>query len=131
MASRNYCEFVGNLGKDPEVSVLQNGTKVGKFSLAVNERYKEREETLWLNITTFDKLAEITAQYCRKGHTVLVAGKLHVRNYDRQDGTKGTSVEVIANEVVFLEKKRDAAEPQQPTLPGTNSGGITDEDIPF
>lgn len=133
MASLNSCTFIGNLGKDPEISHTQSGVKVGKFSLAVNEKYKDKESTLWVNITTFDKLAELTSQYCHKGMAVYVEGRLSVRQYDRQDGTKGTSVEVIANKVVFLERKRDSAESSHsdPAPSGSSNPGISDDDIPF
>jgi single-strand DNA-binding protein len=129
----NKCMFIGNLGRDPETSVAQSGVKVTRFSVGVNEKYKEKETTTWINIVTFDKLAEITAQYCSKGQLVFVMGRIQTpKIYDRQDGTKGTSLDLIADQVVFLERKRDVAEPQ----PNQQSGppvdaGITDEDIPF
>ena len=126
---------IGNLGRDPETAVAQSGIKVTKFSIGVNEKYKDKESTLWLNIITFDKLAEITAQYCRKGQLVFVEGRLQVRQYDRQDGSKGTAVEVLANQVVFLEKKRDAVEQQNLYSGGTaepvQSALPNDDDLPF
>lgn len=125
----NKCMFIGRLGRDPEMSTTQSGLKVGKFSIAVDKKYKDRETTTWINVTTFDKLAEITAQYCGKGQRVFVIGELSIRNFERQDGSKGTSHEVLADQVVFLEKKRDAVdEYQQPTGPVPS---IDDDDLPF
>jgi single-strand DNA-binding protein len=122
-------QAIGNLGKDPEVSTASSGVKVARFSLAVNRKRKEQETVTWINVVTFDKLAEVVSQYCRKGQAVFVEGDLQVKQFDRQDGTKGTSVDVLANQVVFLEKKRDA-EPQSSNST-SGDGGISDEDIPF
>jgi single-strand DNA-binding protein len=124
--------FIGNLGKDPEVSYTPNGLKVVKFSLAVNEKYKEKETTTWVNVVAFDKLGDITAQYCRKGQQIFVEGRLSIRNYNKQDGTPGTWVEVLANQVVFLEKRRDAEpQPSNDTGGSQPGSGFTDDDIPF
>jgi single-strand DNA-binding protein len=140
MGSLNKCMFIGRLGKDPEMSLTKSGTKVGKFSLAIDEKYKDKESTLWMNITTFDKLAEIASQYCRKGQQIYVEGRLSVRQYDRQDGTKGTWVELMANQIVLLGKAKDAVDQQQQPSYGGGSpepsgqpdpDSITDGDLPF
>ena len=134
------CQFVGRLGKDPEVSVAQSGVKVGRFPLAVNEKQKDQDITIWINITTFDKLAEIVSQYCRKGNRVLVIGKIKApRIYTRQDGTSATSLDLNANQVIFLESKRDAEQASQPSQTSNNQPsqsefgdpGFSDSDIPF
>lgn len=132
----NKCAFIGNLGRDPETMVAKSGIKVTKFSIGVNEKFKEQENTTWINIVTFDKLAEITSQYCRKGQLVYAEGRLQIRSYDRQDGSKGTAVELLANQVIFLEKKRDAVEQQQlygDSGPSAVPGGaaVADDDLPF
>jgi single-strand DNA-binding protein len=140
MASLNRCVFIGNLGRDPESSVSQSGLKVTRFSLAVNEKYKEKETTTWISIVTFDKLAEIAAQYLRKGQLVYVEGRIQTpKIFDRQDGSKGTSLDLIANQVIFLERKRDDAVEQHnyhesSAEPGRVAGPApetTDDDIPF
>lgn len=132
MASKNLCIFVGNLGRDPETGVASTGMKVTSFSICVNEKYKQNETQLWLKVVCFDKLAEIVQQYCRKGMAIMVEGRLQVRQYDRQDGTKGTSVEVLARDVQFLERKStsdvaDTAQGQQQPAPT----GPDDDDLPF
>jgi single-strand DNA-binding protein len=142
MASLNRCVFIGNLGRDPESSVAKTGVKVTRFSLAVNEKYKEQETTTWINIVTFDKLAEITAQYLRKGQLVYVEGRIQTpKIFDRQDGSKGTSLDLIANQVVFLERKRDDAVDQHNYSESSESPGRVaspaqsalpnDDDLPF
>jgi len=123
--------LIGRLGKDPEISVAQSGIKIAKFSLATNRKYKEQEEVTWFNITCFDKLAEIVGQYCHKGNRVYVEGETRKRTYTKQDGSTGYAEEVIADKVLFMESKRDAEQSQQSNLPGTGSGGVTDDDIPF
>ena len=120
---------IGNLGRDPETSVAASGIKVTRFSIAVNRKRKNEEKTTWLNVVTFDKLAEITSQYLRKGSLVFVKGELDVRKYTGQDGVEKTSVDLVANQVVFLEKKRDAVEQQ--SGPAVGEPGFTDDDIPF
>jgi single-strand DNA-binding protein len=135
MGSLNKCEFIGNIGKDPEVSQTATGMTVSKFSLAVNEKFRDKETTTWVNITAFDKLAALTSQYCRKGQQLYVEGRLSIRNYDKQDGSKGTWVEILANKIVFLGGKKDADsqenQAQQADGIGAGSSGFDDSDIPF
>ena len=103
MATFNQCQFIGRLGKDPELTVTSNGKPVTKFSLAVDQG--KDQPTMWLNITTWDKLAETVEKYARKGMLVFVQGKLQLKKYT--DKTKGEqiSVEIIATVVQLLEKK--------------------------
>ena len=139
MSDMSKSMFIGHLGRDPEMSVTQTGLKLCRFSFAVNEKYKEKETVLWLNVVAFDKLGEIAAQYLRKGSKIYIEGRIQPpKIYDRQDGTKGVSLDLIAREINFLDAKRDAVDQQpheydepkqaaaQPSLP---TGG--DDDLPF
>lgn len=120
-------QAIGNLGKDPESQTTASGMKVTRFSLAVNRKRKQEETITWVNIVAFDKLAEVAAQYLRKGLSVFVEGDLQVKQFDRNDGSKGTSVDILANQIIFLEKKKDA-EPQS----GINdTKEFDDGDLPF
>ena len=120
-------QAIGNLGKDPESSVTPSGLKITKFSLACNRKRKDQDTVTWVNVVSFDKLAEIAAQYLRKGQAVFVEGDLQIKNFDRQDGSKGTSVDILANQIVFLEKKKDGDQ----QAAGYQPGDITDDQIPF
>ena len=128
----NKCMFIGNLGKDPEMMVAQSGVKVCRFSIAVNEKRKNTEETTWVNVTTFDKLAEIVSQYTSKGQLVYVCGRIKApKVFSRQDGTQAASLDLLADQVIFLERKRDAEPQQQSADPGSFAGGFSDNDIPL
>ena len=106
--SLNRCEFIGRLGKDPELQVIPDGTPVTKFSLAVNvyqgkdSQGHAKNDTLWLNIVCWRNLAEQTEKFLVKGDKVMVIGSLVVRNYTDREGVKRTSTEILAVDVVKL-----------------------------
>jgi single-strand DNA-binding protein len=102
--------LIGNLGKDPELNVTNEGTPVTKFSLAVNRKLATGEkETEWFNIVAWRTLAELCERYLHKGSKVYVEGRLAQRKYTDREGVQRTSVEVIANDVQFLDSKQAAA----------------------
>ena len=103
MATLNQCSFIGHLGKDPELTVTSDGKPITKFSLAVDQG---KDETMWLNITTWDKLAEFVEKYARKRMQVFVQGKLKQRSYKDKDNIKRLSYEIIASDVQLLEKRQ-------------------------
>jgi single-strand DNA-binding protein len=91
--SVNKVILVGNVGKDPEVKYTPSGTPVAKFSLATNEKYKDRsdewqERTEWHNIVAWQRLAEIVGEYVKKGAKLYIEGKLQTSSWeDRESGT--------------------------------------------
>ena len=99
----NIVIMSGNLGKDPELrySTGAKQTAVCRFSIAVNQGYGERKKTIWLNIVTFNKLAENCGKFLQKGRKVTVVGELDIREYEKQDGSKGTITEIVARDVEF------------------------------
>src|SRR5258706_8492223 len=106
----NKIMLIGNLGRDPELNVTQEGTPVTKFSLAVSRNTKtstgEREkETEWLNIIAWRQLAEICERYLHKGSKVYIEGRLQTRKYTDRNGVERTAVEVIANDMQMLDSK--------------------------
>ena len=106
--SVNKVILIGNLGKDPEVRYTPNGTAVASFSLATNERYKDKEgnwqdRTEWHKITAWQRLAEIAGEYLKKGRTVYIEGRLQTRSWDdKESGQKKYSTEIVANDLVLL-----------------------------
>ncbi len=149
--SVNKVILVGHLGKDPEVKYTPNGTAVAKFSLATNERYKDKDgnwqdRTEWHNIVAWQRTAEIAGEYLKKGRQVYIEGRLQTRSWDdKESGQKKYMTEIVAQDLVLLGGGRGEGEegggrsrsasagmdqrPQQEQAPqGT---GITDEDIPF
>jgi single-strand DNA-binding protein len=106
----NKIMLIGNLGRDPELNVTQEGTPVTKFSLAVSRNTKtstgEREkETEWFNIIAWRQLAEICERYLHKGSKVYIEGRLQTRKYTDKNGVERTAVEVIANDMQMLDSK--------------------------
>jgi len=99
----NRVILIGRLTRDPELRYTQQGTAVARFTLAVNRKFK-REETDFIDIVVWQKLAENCAQYLTKGQLAMAEGRLQVRNYEGQDGQKRKAVEVVAEDVKFLSK---------------------------
>ena len=140
--SVNKVILVGNVGKDPEVKYVPTGTALAKFSLATNERFKDKsgewqDRTEWHNILAWERLAEIIGEYVHKGTKLYVEGRLQTSTWeDRQSGEKKYRTEIVARDLVLL-GSRDGAEPEtehpnrERETVHAGSGEITDEDIPF
>ena len=106
---RNKVQLIGNLGNDPKMVTLENGSKLAKFSIATNESYKNAEgekvtDTQWHNIVAWGKLAEIAENYLIKGKEVMIEGKLMSRSYETKEGEKRYITEVKCNELLMLGK---------------------------
>ena len=107
MASVNKVIIVGNLGRDPELRYIQSGQAVANFSVATNEKWKDKdgnnqERTEWHRIVVWGKSAENCAQYLQKGRSVYIEGKLQTREWEDKDGNKRSTTEVVAQAVQFL-----------------------------
>lgn len=104
----NKVILAGRLVADPEVRYTQTGKAVAGFRLAVNRRFSRDEENSvdFFRIVAWQKLAEICGNNLAKGSQVLIEGRLQIRSYDAQDGSKRYVTEVIANEVEFLGYKK-------------------------
>ena len=106
--SVNKVILVGNLGKDPEVKYTPSGIPVAKFSLATNERFKDKngewqDRTEWHNIVAWQRLAEIVGEYVKKGSKLYIEGKLQTSSWeDKQSGEKKYRTEIIAQDLVLL-----------------------------
>jgi len=114
----NKVILVGNLGNDPETRSMPNGGSVANISIATSESWKDKttgdqqERTEWHKVVFFGKLAEIVAQYLKKGSSVYVEGSLRTNQWEK-DGQKHYSTEVIASEMQMLGGRGD----------GDNGGG--------
>jgi single-strand DNA-binding protein len=107
--SLNQVTLMGNLTRDPELRQTPNGQNVTSFSLALNRSYKDssgewQEVTDYIDIVAWGPLAERVAQYLSKGRRCLVQGRLQSRSWE-QDGQKRSKVEVLANDVTFLDSR--------------------------
>jgi single-strand DNA-binding protein len=104
MATLNQCSFIGHLGKDPELQVTaQTGKPFTKFPLGVSQG--KDQQTLWLQVIAWDKLADVVDQYAHKGAQVFVQGRLSIRPYTDKEGVARQSIEIIASTVQLLGKK--------------------------
>lgn len=108
----NQVILMGNLTRDPELRQTPNGQNVCSFSMALNRSYKDaggewQEATDYVDCVSWGTLAERVSQYLSKGRRVLVQGRLQSRSWE-QDGQKRSKVEVLANDVTFLDGRSDA-----------------------
>jgi single-strand DNA-binding protein len=108
-ALKNKVQLIGNLGQDPEIVSLENGSKLAKFSIATSESYKNAqgqkvEDTQWHNIVAWGKTAEIVENFLAKGKQVAIEGKLTHRSYETKEGEKRYITEVRCNELLMLGK---------------------------
>lgn len=102
----NKALIYGNLTRDPENRALPNGTQVTSFSVATNRVYKDKngakqENVDYHNVVMFSRLAELAAQYLRKGSGVYIEGRIQTRSWDDKDGTKKYRTEIVADTMQF------------------------------
>jgi single-strand DNA-binding protein len=146
----NKVIIVGNLGQDPETRYMPSGAAVTNFTVATNESWKDKQtgeqkdRTEWHRVAMFNRLAEIAAEYLRKGSQVYIEGKLRTRKWQGQDGNDRYTTEIIADEMQMLGGRgeggggnfggsRGGNKPSQgggnaPPQPGPDD---FDDDIPF
>ena len=105
--SFNKIILVGRLTRDPEVKYSTNGTQISLFSIAVDRKYKSNDgdNTDFVKVVSFGKLADFVANYLVKGRLILVEGELRIRRWKTSEGDSRTSAEVVANSVNFMETK--------------------------
>lgn len=150
----NQCNFIGRLGRDPEIRYMPSGDAVASFSIAVGSSWKDKnsgekkEQTEWVSITAFGKLAEIIGQYVKKGSKVFITGRMKTDKYEK-DGVERYSTKIIAEQMQMLDSKGEggngaqqheqgAASSQRPapaarpanSRPAPNFSDM-DDDIPF
>ncbi|PIF31950.1 single-strand binding protein [Flavobacterium sp. 9] len=106
---KNRVQLIGNVGNDPEVKTLENGTKLAHLNIVTTERYKNDkgekvEQTEWHRVTAWGKTAEIIEKYVEKGKEVGIEGKLIHRSYDDKNGEKRYITEVLVSEILLLSR---------------------------
>ncbi|MBN1558515.1 MAG: single-stranded DNA-binding protein [Lentisphaerae bacterium] len=150
MANLNRVFLVGNLTKDPEVRYTSSGKAVGDLRLAVTSKFRDSEDTCYVDVTVWERQAETCEQYLSKGSPVLVEGRLKFDEWER-DGQKRSKLSVVASRVQFLgaargdsggrdagprggDRRRAEEETAADEPPADNSGGETledDDNLPF
>jgi len=111
----NKVMIIGHLGQDPEMRYTPSGRPVTTFRVATSRSWKtsdgeRRSETEWFTVEAWGKLAEICNQYLVKGRQVYIEGRLHTRHWEDTDGKRRTAVEVVANEMIMLDKHRSTSD---------------------
>ncbi len=145
--SFNRITLVGNLTRDPEIRYVGSGAAVTKFTLAVNRRSKQQEETDYIDCVAWDKLAETCNTYLKKGMSCLVDGRLSIRSYETKEGEKRKASEVVVNTMQMLDRANRGADggtyeraPRPAAANGNGNGGgasfdhneaLDEEEIPF
>lgn len=150
----NKVFLIGNLTRDPELKALPTGTKVASVSLATNRTWKDaqgakKESVEYHNVVVFAKQAEVIAQYCKKGSSLYIEGRIQTRSWDATDGTKKYRTEIVLENFQFGPKSMgagtgapmtgphsDAEAPQATAKPDLDTieypeEEINLEDIPF
>jgi single-strand DNA-binding protein len=127
MASVNKVILVGNLGRDPEVRTFPDGGTICNVTIATSRQWKDKqsgerqEETEWHRVVFRDRLAEIAAEYLRKGRPVYVEGRLKTRKYTDKDGVEKYATEVVATDMQLLGSREGMGEGE--TRGGASGGG--------
>ena len=145
MSDLNQCQFIGRLGRDVEMRYMTNGKAVASFSIAVGSQWKDKESgekkesVEWVNITAFDKLAEICAEYLQKGSQIYVSGKFKTEKFqDKDTGADRYSTKIIADQMQMLGGKqsgqaeqKEASSPAKPAPKSTSFDDFDNDTIPF
>lgn len=155
MANVNRVVIVGNLTRDPELKALPSGMSVCRLGVAVNHRRKNQQTGEWVeepnyfDVEVFGNQADNCARYLSKGRGVAVDGRLRWRQWEAQDGTKRSAVDIVADNVQFIGGREDGpggggggssfqrpAPAQRPAAPAADpqpwgAGAPEDDDIPF
>jgi len=105
MASFNRIILAGNLTRDFEVRYTNDKTEVVSNTIAVNRKFKDKDETTFVDFTAFGKVAETMNQYLKKGSNVLIEGRLQQNNWTTQEGQKRSKLVVIVESFQFLDSK--------------------------
>ncbi|MBN1829766.1 MAG: single-stranded DNA-binding protein [Deltaproteobacteria bacterium] len=135
----NKVILVGRLGADPEVRYTQDGAMVTSFTVATDDRYKDKsgenvQKTEWHRIVTFRKLAEISSKYLTKGKLVYLEGKLQTRSWEDREGIKRSTTEIVASTMQMLDRRGQDEQSSESPSDKSHQGPSPepmDDDVPF
>jgi single-strand DNA-binding protein len=124
MASLNVCSFTGRAGRDPEMKYFETGSAIAQLTIAV-DGWKRDSEPLWLNLKVWGKLAQVAADYVRKGSQIAVSGQLQNESWtDKATGEKRSKVILNVKDLTLLGSRKDSDD-------SGYGGGYSGEDVPF
>ena len=130
MRGVNRVMLIGNLGKDPDVQVLEGNIAVAKFPLATTETFKDRggklvSQTEWHTVVLWRGLAELAQKYLHKGSLVYIEGRLRTRNWDDKEGHRKFATEVVGDNLIMLDKRTEGT-----THADSQSENVTGHEAP-
>ncbi|MEO6834067.1 MAG: single-stranded DNA-binding protein [Chitinophagaceae bacterium] len=113
MRGVNKVTLIGNLGKDPEMQMLDGGISIAKFTVATTETFKDKSghisnQTEWHTVVLWRGLADLAQKYLHKGSAVYIEGKLRTRNWEDKDNIRRSCTEIIGDNLILLDKRKDA-----------------------
>jgi single-strand DNA-binding protein len=119
MRGVNKVVLIGNLGRDPDMQYLEGNIAVAKFPLATTEMFKDKNghsisQTEWHTVVVWRGLAELAGKYLHKGSLVYIEGRLRTRHWEDKDKNKKSSTEIVADNLVMLERKKDNGDAPHP-----------------
>jgi len=135
MASVNQCNFVGRCGKDPETRFTASGMQVTNVSIACSEKFKNKsgtmeEKTEWISLVFWGKLAEVVAEWVKKGQEIYVSGRMQTEKYTDKDGHDRYTTKINCDKMQMLGGgkggERTSASADEPA-----PSSMADDDIPF
>lgn len=132
MRGVNRVMLIGNLGKEPDVQVLEGNIAVAKFPLATTETFKDRtgklvSQTEWHTVVLWRGLAELAQKYLHKGSLVYIEGRLKTRSWEDKEGVKKYATEVVGDNLIMLDKRTDGTGRTEGHDP---LSGYHDDDLP-
>ncbi len=135
MVGLNKVIIIGNVGTDPEMRFTPNGNPVTSFRIATSRSFtstdgERKQETEWFDVVTWNRLAENCNQFLTKGQRAYVEGRLRTRSWEGQDGQRHQRIEIIANSVLFLDRRPVGTLPEG-TLETSTEDDLEAGDIPF
>ncbi len=137
MRGVNRVMLIGNLGRDPELQYLEGNIAVAKFPLATTETFKDKNgnlvsQTEWHTVVLWRGLAELAQKYLHKGSLVFIEGRLRTRNWEDKDKVRRFSTEVVGDNLVMLDKRKESTEYQSASTDGQQDmNGFSTPDITF
>ncbi len=137
MRGVNRVMLIGNLGKDPDLQYLEGNIAVAKFPLATTETFKDKSgnlvsQTEWHTVVLWRGLAELAQKYLHKGSLVFIEGRLRTRNWEDKDKNKRFSTEIVGDNLVMLDKRKENGEYQSASENGQHDiSNIPVQDISF
>src|ERR1700722_17495857 len=129
MRGVNRVVLIGNLGKEPDIQYLEGNIGVAKFPLATTETYKDRSGTLvsqteWHTVVLWRGLAELAQKYLHKGSLVYIEGRIRTRNWEDKDKNRRFSTEIVGDNLVMLDKRKEQSDVAPTDTPATENGNF-------